>query len=72
MSRLDGEVWKEYLEIRHEAVNHGLRAKSILEGHDVDYPVESANEAARAQVHATLAVAGRLECLCYILTKTLP
>ena len=65
MSRLTGEVWKEYLEIRHEAAaRHGkaeVRVDALGGGTE--------KELVEAQVHDTLAVAGRLECLCYLISK---
>lgn len=61
---MTGEVWKEYLEIRHDANAHKRAAEMRVDA----LSGTSEKELAEAQVKATLAVAGRLECLCYILT----
>ncbi len=57
--KMHGEVWKEYLEIRQEAEELETKATICMDNSEHD----------RAQAWATLAVAGRLECLCYILTN---
>ena len=65
MKKLGGEVWKEYLEIRRAAAEETSKARMRLGAMDGG----TEKELAEAQVHATLAVAGRLECLCYLVSK---
>ena len=64
MSRLTGEVWKEYLDIRHNAANEVASAE-----HKLAQCAAGRDMSEWAQVHATLAVAGRLECRCYLISK---
>lgn len=65
MKALDGEVWKEYLEIRRAAAGETSKARMRLGS----LGGGTEKELVEAQIHATLAVAGRLECLCYLISK---
>jgi len=60
---MKGEVWKEYMEIGRAAAEETSKARMRLGA--IDGPTKK--ELGEAQVHATLAVAGRIECLCYLL-----